>query len=280
MTNKKFTELPTVSNAKLADVIAAVQDAQSVQLTLTQVASLMTSQTVLNNPGNPNGSLAGETYQLCYDTTGNILYVCTTTGTAATAVWTPVAMFSLPVPMGSGGTSASLSPDHGAIVFSNATQLELLGSTATQNQVLLSGSNTDPSWSNAVYPAATVANELLFSSTTNTITGLSTANSAVLRTDASGVPAWSSSMSDGQLLIGDSSGTPKTATLTQGSNITITNGAGSIEIAAATAGINWTVVSGTAQAMAVNNGYITNNAASAITTVDLAASEGVGPSLI
>lgn len=45
--------------------------------------------------GNPNGSVAGNASvngasDLCYDTTNKILYICTTTGTTSTAVWTAV----------------------------------------------------------------------------------------------------------------------------------------------------------------------------------------------
>ena len=48
------------------------------------------------NAGSPNGSVAGSAGSgtippdLCYDTTGNALYVCTTSGNAAGAVWTQV----------------------------------------------------------------------------------------------------------------------------------------------------------------------------------------------
>lgn len=53
-----------------------------------QVAAPITSF-VLSYPGNPNGFVAGVQYQLLWDTVDNILYVCTTTGSASTAVWTP-----------------------------------------------------------------------------------------------------------------------------------------------------------------------------------------------
>lgn len=62
------------------------------------------------------------------------------------------------------------------------------------------------------------------------ISPIATANSAILRTDATGVPGYSASLTDGQLLIGDTSGTPTPATLTAGTGITITNGPGSITI--------------------------------------------------
>ena len=47
------------------------------------------------NAGNPNGNVAGNANvngasDLCFDTTNLILYICTTTGTTSTAVWTSV----------------------------------------------------------------------------------------------------------------------------------------------------------------------------------------------
>ena len=87
MANEKFTQLPTVANATTADIICAVQGGVSVQETLSQVLALVSSGIVLNNAGNPNGSLAGSTYNLCWDTTNNLLWVCTTSGSSTTAVW-------------------------------------------------------------------------------------------------------------------------------------------------------------------------------------------------
>ena len=64
----------------------------------------------------------------------------------------------------------------------------------------------------------------------------------------------------GQLLIGSVGVDPVLATLTAGNGVTITEGAGSITIAVNDAGMTWTDVTGTSQAMAVDNGYIANNA--------------------
>lgn len=94
-TEEMFTSLPTVSTAMMSDIICTVQGYSSptnlglsVQETLQQVYNLFQSNIILYNAGNPNGAVAGTTYQLCWDTTNLILYVCTTTGTASTAVWT------------------------------------------------------------------------------------------------------------------------------------------------------------------------------------------------
>jgi hypothetical protein len=98
MANERITDLPTVTSASLSDIIYAVQGyssptslGTSVQETLQQVFNLMLSETILSFAGNPNGNVAGTTFTLCWDTTDNILYICTTSGTSTTAVWTMVA---------------------------------------------------------------------------------------------------------------------------------------------------------------------------------------------
>jgi hypothetical protein len=93
---KMFTSLPSVATATMNDIICAVQGyvspsnlGLSVQETLGQVYDLFQSNIILSFAGNPNGNVAGTTFQLCWDTVDDILFVCTTSGTASTAVWTP-----------------------------------------------------------------------------------------------------------------------------------------------------------------------------------------------
>lgn len=90
MSNEKVSQLPTVANALLSDVIYAIQGGISSQETLQQVSNLMLNNTILSYPGNPNSNLAGSIYQLCWDTVDHFMYVCTTTGSASTAVWTQI----------------------------------------------------------------------------------------------------------------------------------------------------------------------------------------------
>lgn len=40
--------------------------------------------------GNPNGNVGAVLNWFCYNTTGHVLYICTTAGNAASAVWTPI----------------------------------------------------------------------------------------------------------------------------------------------------------------------------------------------
>ena len=95
MPNEMFTQLPAVSNAQMTDIICAVQGyvsssvpGLSVQETLAQVYNLFQANIILSYAGNPNGFVAGTTFQLLWDTIDKILWVNTTSGNAASAVWT------------------------------------------------------------------------------------------------------------------------------------------------------------------------------------------------
>jgi len=71
-----------------------------------------------------------------------------------------------------------------------STQNVRLAVGGTDGQILQvsSGAATGLAWSTAAYPATTTANQLLYSSSTNTVAGLSSAAGGVLVTDASSVP--------------------------------------------------------------------------------------------
>lgn len=74
---------------------------------------------------------------------------------------------------------------------------------------------------------------------------------------------WTAAGTDGQLIIGATGAAPAFADLTSsGGTITITPGANTLNIDVASGGgmLQWTEVTGTSANMAVNNGYIANNA--------------------
>jgi hypothetical protein len=132
MSNEMFTQLPTVSSAQLTDIICAVQSDISVQETLSQVSSLMLSNTVLSYAGNPNGNVAGQVYQLCWNTANNLLYVCTTTGSAAIAVWTVVASLV--------GPTVSINvPSSSAVPITNNTNTDMASILITPGKWSISG---------------------------------------------------------------------------------------------------------------------------------------------
>ena len=66
--------------------------------------------------------------------------------------------------------------------------------------------------------------------------------------------------SNGQVVIGSGTSNWKAATLTAGTGVSITNGSNAITINATGVGITWTDVTGTSATMAVNNGYLADNA--------------------
>ena len=92
----------------------------------------------------------------------------------------------LPVP--NGGTGANTLTDHGVLIGSGISPVSTTA-TGTAGQVLQSRGNADPSYSTAVYPTTTTINQLLYSSSNNNITGLTTASGGVLNTSSSGVPS-------------------------------------------------------------------------------------------
>lgn len=53
-------------------------------------ASWLIINVMLTNNGNPNGSVAGNLYWLCYDFTGMALYICTASGSTTTATWVQI----------------------------------------------------------------------------------------------------------------------------------------------------------------------------------------------
>ncbi len=98
MSEKMITEFPPVASAQLSDIIYAVRGyvsplspGDSVRETLQQVYDLVQTQVILFYPGDPNGLLAGTVKQFCLDTINYDLFVCISTGSAATAIWAEVA---------------------------------------------------------------------------------------------------------------------------------------------------------------------------------------------
>lgn len=96
--------------------------------------------------------------------------------------------------MSRGGSGANISPSNGGIVYTNASTMAVLNGTATATQILQSGANTTPSWSTTTWPVTSTINQLLYSSSANTITGLATANSSVLVTSSGGIPSLSTTL--------------------------------------------------------------------------------------
>lgn len=162
------------------------------------------------------------------------------------------------------GANGTLAQSNGAIyTFTTATY----PSVATAAGTMLRADGTNWLASTSTFSDTYAASTLLYSNGANAVTGLATANSATLVTGATGVPAFTSSMTNGQVLIGSTGATPVLSTLTAAGGITITNAAGSITISGTGGGFSWTEVTALAQTMVANNGYVASNAGQVVLTL-------------
>lgn len=121
MAGVKMSALPVIPSAPaLTDSFAEIQpttNGVTYRTTLQQLLDLY----ILNYAGDPNSNVAGHIYQLLWDTSNDVMYVCTTTGDAASAVWTTI------TPELIAGTGITITPGAGTLTFS--TTLTLAAST-------------------------------------------------------------------------------------------------------------------------------------------------------
>jgi hypothetical protein len=302
----------TASNA--ATLILFENTANGVKFTGLKAAETVTTSTTFILPvadGSANSLLytngsaqlgfSSSTFPVTAGAAGTILRSDGTNWVASTATFANTYSASTLLYSNGANTVTGLATANGATLVTGATGVpSWLANSGTTGQIYQSVNGLAPAWSTATYPSTAgtsgtllrsngtnivnststfadtySASTLLYSNGANTVTGLATANSAVLVTSSSGVPAWSGTMTNGQLIIGSTGATPTTATLTAGSGVTITNGAASITIASAGGGgFTWTDVTGTSASMAVQNGYIADNAG--LVTLTLPATAAIG----
>lgn len=98
------------------------------------------------------------------------------------------------VPVANGGTGASSFANYSVIASNNSGNLVAVAGSLSGS--ILQHSATGPAWSSAAFPTSTTANQLLYSSANNVVSGLTTANSSILTTNGSGVPSWSAISGD------------------------------------------------------------------------------------
>lgn len=215
-----------------------------------------------------NFDITGGAYTFTGTLTNNTSVTFPTSGTLATTAAIP----SFPLSLANGGTNANLTASNGGIFYSSATAGAILAGTATANQIVMSGSSTTPAWSTATYPASTTVNQLLYSSSSNVIGGLATANSGTLVTSGSGVPSIQT-LTAGQILIGTTAGAPSATTLTPGTGISISSVSGAITITATASESNW-VNQAVSTTMVVNTSYFANAGGLVTLTLPAVAAQG------
>ena len=179
-----------------------------------------------------------------YAASGNTLSGLPTVSAGVLTTVSNVPTWAAELSLALGGTNASLTASDGGIFYSTATAGAILAGTGTPNQALLSGLNAAPAWSTATYPATTTANQLLFSSATNTIAGLATANYGVLITSSAGVPSWLANGTTGQVFTA-TTGSPPSWAAPAASSITFTGDSGTpfsgaaVTVTGGTTGLNF-----------------------------------------
>ncbi len=120
---------------------------------------------------------------------------------------------TFPITLAQGGTGAALTASNGGIFYSNNTTGAILSGTITSNQLLLSGSSTAPTWSIVTFPSTLSINQLLYASSANVLSPISTTISSLLVTDTNAVPSFLVSPTlTGQLLAANTVGKPNWTT--------------------------------------------------------------------
>lgn len=158
---------------------------------------------------------------------------------------------------GSGSTvTGSLTglTNHALLVGAGTATITKVGPTATAGQVLQSGgSAADPVFSTATYPATTTINQILYSSATNVVGGITAVIDGVLISNhAAGVPSFLANGTAGFVLTAQSGAPPAWA---------------------ASGLVSWAVITAD-QTAVVNKGYVCNKATALVLTLPSTAAIG------
>jgi len=92
-------------------------------------------------------------------------------------------------PAANGGTGQSSYTTGDLLYASTTTALSRLPDVVAGSYLRSGGTSAPPVWSTLILPNAATANQLMFASAANTISGLTTTNNGILVTGATGVPA-------------------------------------------------------------------------------------------
>src|SRR5882757_3950536 len=86
------------------------------------------------------------------------------------------------------GTQSGLTA-HGVLLGQGSSPFVATAAGSLGQLLQSKGASADPAYTTATYPATTTINQILYSSSNNTIAGLSTVNNGLLITSSSGVPS-------------------------------------------------------------------------------------------
>jgi len=239
MANETVTSLPTVANATSADIIYAVQGGVSVQETLSQVLALVANNIITTYAGNPNGHVAGTAYEtLCWDTTDNILWICTTGGSSSTAVWKTIigSLTNGQVLIGSTGN---------APVASTLTAGTNISITNASGSITIAATGAGGfSWTHVTGTSQSMLSNSGYVADNAALVTLSLPATSVLGDELEivgrGAGGWSISQASGQqIIIGSNS-----STLGAGGSVSSSNRRDSLYLVCTNANTEWTSVGG------------------------------------
>lgn len=147
-------------------------------------------------------------------------------------------------------------------------------SVATGTGTLLRADGTNWVATTSTYPTTNAVSTLLYASSANVMSALATTNRASLSTNSTGVPTWLA-LTDGQLVIGSTAGSPAAGSITStGATISVSLGSNTINLEVVGGGFTWSDVTGATQAMAVQNGYISDRGGGVTFTLPATAALG------
>lgn len=277
----------TLLYASASNVMSALATANNGALVTsnTGVPSVLagpgTTGNVLQSNAAAAPSFSTATYPTIATGTGTLLRADGTNWVATTSTYpTTNAVSTLLYASASNVMSALATANNGMLVTSNTGVPSILAGPGTTGNILQSNAAAAPSFSTATYPSVatgtgtilradgtnwvattatypttTTVSQILYSSATNVVSGLATANNGVLITSATGVPSLLAAGTTGQVL-----------TATTGSPATWAT-------PAASGGLTWTVITIDQSAVAAN-GYICNKGSALVLT--LPASGAIG----
>lgn len=258
------TDVGITLQAKTAGGFIFNSQSTSAPITIGSGTSLQHTS-IMNFPN----TAASQTYTWP-DATGTVALTSGAAGIVSSGTAGQLAYYST-----SGTTVSGLTTqNNGLAVTGNTGVVSMLAGPGTTGNILQSNAAAAPSFSTATYPSSTTISQLLYSSSSNVVAGLSTANSAVLVTDSTGVPVYTGTMTNGQIIIGSTGGTPVRGSLNAGLGLSATIGAGTLQLDVTGGGLSASNILTTTQAAAINTMYICTAAGQ--TTITLPSTAGIG----
>ncbi len=138
----------------------------------------------------------------------------TTLGTVTTGTWNATV-----ITVAFGGTGQSTLTANSILLGNGTSGINSVGPSATSGAILQStGSGSAPVFTSTSYPSVTAINTMLYASSANTLSTLTTTANNILTGNASGVPTWALSLANNFSFTQATAGTARTLTVSHSDN--------------------------------------------------------------